>query len=106
MITSTASGATLDRIRLHARSNPEGSKLTDGERLHLIYMIGAMNTARQMGADLLESDYRLLIREQLVERGLTADDIAAVFRSHGGSGMIAVVDAIAVHPSLREPYLD
>jgi len=106
MITSSAPGHVLDKLRRLSGPNPEGSKLDDVERLHLILMIGAMNEYGAAMAVMAETVMKMKIRDALNERGLSNTDIAGAFRDHGDGGAVAVVDAIAVHPSLKHPYLD
>lgn len=106
-ITSPATGAMLDRLRRLAGPNPEGSKLTDVERLHLIFLLGAM----QNGIPGYTQDAVIdLITRPLAERGLTADHFGEVLVHMLGEGgpydVVHLVDFIAVHPALRHPYLD
>lgn len=108
MIVSTAPGHVIQTIRRASGPNPEGSKLTEKERLHLIYMIGAMHQAGVLNLPQVEDDLRLAIRGALTGRGMSADQIADAFRRHRRSGdVVAVVDTIAIHPALRDnDYLD
>lgn len=106
MITSTAPGNILDKLRRISGPNPEGSKLTDTERLHLIGLIGLVQVSQRIGQrDAAKAVLRDVL-DQLGERGMVASDIRDILQEHEGGEAIAVVDAIAVHPSLREPYLD
>lgn len=108
MIVSSAPGHIIQIIRRASGPNPEGSKLTEKERLHLIYMIGAMNQARVLRLPDVEDGYRTQIHTELTGRGMSGDDIAALMRRYRHTGdVVAVVNAIAVHPSFRDhDYLD
>ena len=107
MITSPATGAVLDRLRRLSGPNPEGSKLTDVERLHLIFLLGAL----EQGLPGCTQDHVLhLIVSPLTQRGLDGDDIGAAFiaelSSDGPANIVRVVDRLVVHPRLRHTYLD
>lgn len=106
-ITSPATGAMLDRLRRLAGPNPEGSKLTDVERLHLIFLLGAMQDG--LPGCTLDATIQL-ITGPLLERGITADHFGEVIVTMLGEGgprtTVEVVNRIAVHPDLRDPYLD
>lgn len=106
MITSGAPGPVLDKLRRLSGPNPTGSKLTDGERLHLILLIAQLDEYGRNMQVMAETVIKMRIKDALTERGLTTNDIAAAFREHGDGGAVTVADAIAVHPSLRDPYLD
>lgn len=108
MIVSAAPGHILDRLRRAAGPHPEDSKLEEKERLHLIYMIGAVHQAGVMGLDAVQADLRATLYGALLERGLTADQVTtALGRHRRGGDVVAVVNAIAVHPDLRaHDYLD
>jgi len=108
VIVSTAPGHVIARIRRASGPNPEGSKLGEKERLHLIYMVGAMHQAGLLRLPEVEGDLRLAIRTALTGRGMTADQVADVFHRYRYTGnVVAVVNAIAVHPDLRDnDYLD
>lgn len=108
MITSTAPGHILDRLRRIAGPNPEGSHLTDAERLHLIYLLTVMAAAVQnvqeaaLGHQAVDMVYR-----QLRAHGMSSEDITAVCDLTRNTNPAALADAIAVHPSLRSAdYLD
>lgn len=104
MITSPASGAILDRIRRLAGPNPEGSKLTDAERLHLVYLLGAtMDDALGRATQVMASQ---LLCSSLGERGLPVPEFLALFDDHAEYNAVNVADLIAVHPNLRSTYLD
>lgn len=106
MITSDAPGHIIDTMRRLSGPNPKGSKLTEMERLHLIFMIGQMNECGQTGQYMAEAVFTMRIKDALTTLGLSTDDLATVMRKHGENGAVAVVDAFAVHPNLCDPYLD
>lgn len=103
MITSPAPPHILDKLRRLAGPNPEGSKLTDIERLHLIYQLGAIAKASEEGAVVWAVVQQLHV--QLNERGLTNTELVAVC-DRVGTDPVLRADAIAVHPSLHDLYLD
>lgn len=105
MITSSAPGHVLEKLKRLAGPNPEGSKLGDVERLHLIFLLGAM-ISQEFGSDVQGWTVRL-VAENLKERGMTQAEILGVFPGTGGQyNAVEVADMIAVHPSLKHPYLD
>lgn len=108
MITSDAPGNIIERIRRAAGPNPPGSKLTDKERLHLIYMIGAMNQAKSMDLPDVVRHQHASIRSALMIRGMSADQVEETLRRYDRSGdVVAWVNAVALHPDLRaHDYLD
>lgn len=105
MITSNAPGNVLDKLRRISGPNPEGSKLTEVERLHLIWLLsilvgavaGYVETSPTTSADVLR---------MLCDRGISVKDVATIVGGGDSLSPIEVADAIAVHPNLREPYLD
>lgn len=105
MITSSATGPALDKLRRLSGPNPEGSKLDEVERLHLIFLLGAM-VNDDFGADVRTWVARFTIG-QLEERGLSGADLYAIFDDNSpGYSAVDVADMIAVHPALKHPYLD
>lgn len=108
MITSDAPGNIIERIRRAAGPNPPDSKLTEKERLHLIYRVGAMSQAKTMNLDDVEQYQYTAIRDALVGRGMTADQVEETLRRYHRSGdVVTWIDTIAVHPSLQaHDYLD
>lgn len=99
------SGFTIDDlhdITESAGPNPDGSKLGDDERIHLIYMVGALNRA------ILDDDqekswkWTYRIQDALCARGLKTYHIAEVFSATDLGDAIGVAGLIAVHPALRE----
>lgn len=106
MITSTASGPVLDKLRRISGPNPEGSKLTETERLHLIGLIGLVQVSQRIGQREAAKAVLRDVLDQLGERGMTSSDVKDILRDHEDGGPTAVVNAIAVHSSLCEPYLD
>lgn len=106
MTTSTASGHVLDRLRRISGPNPKGSNLTDGERLHLIGLVGLIQTCLRLGQEDAAQAILLGVFDQLSERGMDPTDVRDIVRDQEGRGPVGVVNAIAVHPSLRGPYLD
>lgn len=108
MITSSAPGPTLDTLRRLSGPNPEGSKLTDAERLHLIFLLGALVGAIK---GIRGPDFTTLhdVRQMLIDRGLSDQDVANVINEHEPLSAVALADALAVHPSLKsitDMYLD
>lgn len=104
MITSTLPSHLADKIRRLAGPNPEGSKLTDMEHVHLVYQLTALNAAL-MGSTHLAHGTAQQISVQLEERGMSAEEISDVLDRHRFDP-VAQAGAIAVHPSLQHPYLD
>lgn len=108
MITSTAPGSILDTLRRTSGPNPDGSRLTDTERLHLIWLITALIAAikGKRGPEVMTlPDFQ----DMLYARGLSPGDIAAVLTEHDPSDPVTLADALAVHPhlkSLTDMYLD
>lgn len=103
MITSSAPSHIMDQVRRLAGPNPEGSKLTDTERLHLIYLLGAVDTGDEQAV--------VRIIRQLEGRGVTPDDLGGILirQLETGPNAVSVADMIAVHPNLRsiaDSYLD
>lgn len=106
MITSSAPGSALDKLRRLAGPAPEGCRITDGERLHLIYQFTALAAALQGGTPLAFRAVRQT-REQLMECGLSEQEIDEVYERHRFSDPVTLADAFAVHPSLQSAdYLD
>ena len=102
MIDSGFAIEDLYQIRDAAGDNPPGSKLTDDERIHLVYMIAAMNRALRDN-DLGQSSYWThKIQDALCARGLRTYHIAEVFAQADLGDAVAVADLIAVHPALRK----
>lgn len=102
MITSDAPGHVIARIRRAAGPNPESSKLTEKERLHLIYMVGAMSQARNMNLADVEEYQSASIRNALIDRGMSADQVAETIRRYERSGdVVAWVNTIATHPDMH-----
>lgn len=99
MFKSDAPGYILDRIKRLAGPNPKGSKLTDAERRHLIYLLGEAlgptETAKPVGTERLYN--------QLRDRGMTDADIAFVLGRYADSSVSEIADAIAVYPALKPP---
>lgn len=104
MITSSAPGPILQRLRQLSGPNPEGSKLIDVERLHLIFLLGVI-TSGDLGPEVQGWAARFMC-DQLKERGMAEEDVLALFDAEGTYSAVQVADMIAVHPSLRGPYLD
>lgn len=106
MITSDAPGPILDRLRRLAGPNPAGSRITDAERLHLIYHLTALRAALQGGTSAAYGAVRTL-REQLESRGMTYAELGDLVEVHPAADPVLLADLIAVHPSLRDnDYLD
>ena len=108
MITSTAPGTILDRLRRTSGPNPRDSKLTDTERLHLIWMFTVLIAAIK-GKQAPDGMTLLDVQHMLYARGLAAGDIAAVLTEHDPANPVDLTDALAVHPSLKsitDMYLD
>lgn len=106
MITSDAPGHIIEKMRRLSGPNPEGSKLTDVERLHLIFLLGTM-MEQELG-----SEFQGLIVQsiagQLMEIGMTQEEILGLFPGGGNKySAVDVADMIAIHPGIRSAdYLD
>jgi hypothetical protein len=106
VITSSAPGHLLDRLRRLSGPNPAGSKLDDVERLHLIFLLGASLDKEEFTPEVHAWIVKFTI-EQLEERGMPrAELIALIEGAETELNVVTLADAIAVHPSLRHPYLD
>ncbi|MBQ6358473.1 MAG: hypothetical protein IJI97_05890 [Clostridia bacterium] len=92
----------LSEIREAAGDNPQGSKLGDDERIHLIYMVAAMNRAIRDGEPEKSSYWTHMIQGALCARGLKTYHIAEVFSKADLGDAVGVADLFAVHPQLRE----
>lgn len=107
-ITSSTPGHMLDKLRRWSGPNPEGSKLTDVERLHLISMLGALG-AREL-SDEGQAWTAQLVRDQLAERGMSEAELHRLLLGiKDAASAVALADLIAVHPSLKslaDTYLD
>lgn len=106
MITSPASPQAIATIRHLAGPAPAGSRLTKVERLHLIYLLGAMMDDRY-GPDVKAWTARL-VTDQLKELGMSKEDMLELFDDPGANyNAVEVANRIAVHPSLKSAdYLD
>jgi hypothetical protein len=105
VINSGAPPHILDKARRLSGPNPEGSKLSDIERLHLILLLGAM-IDQKPGSDAQVTISRVVVTE-LKKLGMTETAILGMFpRSGHCYSIVDVADMIAVHPSLKHPYLD
>lgn len=105
MINSHAPGHVFDQARRRSGPNPEGSKLTDSERIHLILLLGVMIEQR-LGSDDQGAIARVIVAE-LKELGMTEAEVLGMFPGTGQSySPVNVANMIAVHPSLKHPYLD
>lgn len=102
MINSGFAIEDLHDIREASGPNPDASKLGDDERIHLIYMVGAMNQAILNNDREDSSKWTHRIQDALCSRGLKTYHIAEVFSSTDLGDAIGVVNLIAVHPALRE----
>lgn len=106
MITSDASPEAIATIRHMAGPAPDGCRITHTERLHLIWQFTALSAAVKGGTHLAFRAVRQ-IREQLIERGMTSEEIDEVYDRHREDGPVQLADAFAVHPSLPSAdYLD
>lgn len=106
MIISTAPGHILDKLRRIAGPNPEGSRLTDTERLHLIWMLTSMVNAMREDAFVGYGAVRA-VKEQLNACGMPDEVISELCHTVPRADPIPMANAIAVHPSLRSAdYLD
>ena len=102
MINSGFAIEDLSQIRDAAGDNPLGSKVTDAERIHLVYMIAAMNRAIRDN-DLGQSSYWThKIQDALCARGLKTYHSAEAFSQADLGDAVAVAHLIAVHPALRK----
>lgn len=99
MITSLASAGTLDRIRRLAGPDPEGSKLTSAERIHLIFLL--YRTIDPCFSEYARAWTANLVLGQLAERGLSEEDWAGLFALDATYTAVDVADLIAVHPKLQ-----
>jgi hypothetical protein len=105
VIISDAPGHILDKLRRLSGPSPEGSKISDVERLHLIYLLAAMAEGASTGHVVYGAASYL--RGQLHARGLTDDDIVTVIDEHALLSPVELADAIATHPKLQSSdYLD
>lgn len=100
-ITSKASDVELMLMERVAGSNPEGSRISQNERLNLLYLITVMN---QGGTGPQGQAGRDEILRQLEGRNFTPEQLAEVF-SRAYSPLEAV-DALCKHPSMAPDYLD
>jgi hypothetical protein len=102
MINENADPFELDVVDAVAGPEPEGSKLTREERIHLIVMVGNLTSAITR-EDVNEKDRaKIVLSDALTARGLRSHHIADVFSDHivGGSP-VTVANAFAVHPRMR-----
>lgn len=102
MIDSGFAIEDLHQIRDAAGDNPPGSKLTDDERIHLVYMVAAMNRAIRDGNSGESSRWTHKIQDALCARGLRTYHIAEVFTQADLGDAVAVANLFAVHPALRK----
>jgi hypothetical protein len=80
-----------------AGPNPAGSKLTDNERLRLLFL--AITMKDNEGVDERAREYfRDLIWTFLADRGMGAVNITGIFEAAGT--VLGAIDTIAVHPKL------
>ncbi|MER6605696.1 hypothetical protein ABT282_07220 [Streptomyces sp. NPDC000927] len=107
-IASEARQEDLETIESEAGPLPEGSKLTQSERCRLIYLATRINEANKAGLAEKGIEFWYAFRDTLTSRGLLTVEIANTFRDNLGGGPISVVNALAVHPSLKgtptDPY--
>lgn len=108
MITSSTRPELISRIRHLAGPNPEGSKLLNVERLHLIALLGALIDGEVSGGrdETFQQRTARLIGDQLTARGFSASELDQLLSERPEFSAVTLADAIAVHPSLRHPYLD
>ena len=99
MIHSEAPPEAIATIRHLAGPDPAGCRITRNERLHLIWQLSAIFSAMRADTFIGRGAFRAL-NDQLSERGLSPDELAAIIREHGTNEPVAVADVIAVHPSL------
>lgn len=102
MIDSGYAIDDLQDIKNAAGQNPSGSKLTCDERIHLIYMVAAMNRAIRDNDAGESSRWTHRIQDALCARGMKTYHIADVFSVANLGDAIGVTDLVAVHPALRE----
>ncbi|MBD3004612.1 hypothetical protein [Streptomyces sp. 5-10] len=103
IINENVDTAELAMAAAAAGPEPEGSKLTREERLHLIVKIADLREALQSGDLDQETRAREAISAALTERGLRSHHIADTFRDHLTKGSpVTLANAFAVHPRMRE----
>lgn len=106
MIISAAPVETIAKLRHLAGPNPAGSKLTNNERLHLIFLLGAVIDKQQFTPEVHGWITQYTVN-QLSERGLSEEELLAMLDNDDAEfSAVTLADAIAVHPSLKHPYLD
>lgn len=101
MIDSGFDIEDLRDIREAAGPNPPGSRLGEDERIHLIYMVAAMNRAILDDDADAASERTHEIQAALCGRGMRTYHIAGIFSEARLGDAIGVADLVAVHPALR-----
>jgi hypothetical protein len=98
---SDAPPEIIAKIRHSAGPNPEKSRLTDNERLHLIWMLSALRSALDGSSTHLAWGAVQQLNAQLIGRGLSTEEITAFFEEHKHPDPVLLADTLAVHPSLE-----
>lgn len=101
MIDSGFDIEQLGIVRLAAGPNPDGSKLSGDERIHLIYMVAALYRAQIAEVEKSELLWARKIYTALNTRGMKSYDIAEIFHNDRERNPTAVANAVAIHPSLK-----